>query len=65
MEIQTAFCNLQSKIKSKNLSIFNGNLFSLSKDFGKVLAVLTELNTNFFVGITKSRISKFDFSPTI
>ena len=59
------FCNLQGKIKSKSVTIFHHNVCSLSKNFDQPNALLTELDIDFdFIGITKSRISKTNFSPT-
>ena len=59
------FCNLQGNIKSKSLSIFHHNVCSLSKNFDQLHALLTELDIDFdFIGITESRISKTNFSPT-
>ena len=58
------FCNLQGNIKSKSLSIFHHNVCSLSKNFDQLHALLAELDIDFdFMGITKSRISKTNFSP--
>ena len=57
------FCNLQSNIKSKSLSIFHPNVCFLSKNFDQLHALLTELDIDFdFIGITESR--KANFSPT-
>ena len=59
------FCNLQDNIKSKSLSIVHHNVCSLSKNFDQLNALLTELDIDFdFIGITESRISKTNFSPT-
>ena len=59
------FCSLQGNIKSKSLSIFHHNVCSLSKNFDQLHALLTELDIDFdFIGITESRISKTNFSPT-
>ena len=59
------FCNFQGNIKSKSLSIFHQNVCSLSKTFDQLHALLTELDIDFdFIGITESRISKTNFSPT-
>ena len=59
------FCNLQGNIKSKSLSIFHHNVCSLSKKFDQLHTLLTELDIDFdFIGTTKSRISKTNFSPT-
>ena len=59
------FCKLQGNIKSKSLSIFHHNVCSLSKNFDQLHALLTELDIDFdFIGITESRISKTNFSPT-
>ena len=59
------FCNLQSNIKSKSVSIFHHNVCSLSKNFDQLHALLTELDIDFdIIGITESRISKTSFSPT-
>ena len=59
------FCNLQSHLKSKSLSIFQPNVCSLSKNFDQLHALLTELGIEFdFIGMTESRISKINFSPT-
>ena len=59
------FCNLQNQLKSKSLSIFHPNVCSLSKNFDQLHALLTELGIEFdFIGMTESRISKINFSPT-
>ena len=59
------FCNLQSIFKSKGLSIFYLNICSLIKHFDQLHALLTELDIDIdFIGITESRISKNNFSPT-
>ena len=59
------FCNLPGNIKSKSLSILHHNVCSLSKHFDQLHALLTELDIDFeFIGITESRISKTNFSPT-
>ena len=58
------FCNIPGNIKSKSLSIYHHNVCSLSKDFDQLHALLKELAIDFeFIGITKSRISKTNFSP--
>ena len=58
------FCNLPGNIKSKSLSIYHHNVCSLSKDFDQLHALLKELAIDSeFIGITKSRISKTNFSP--
>ena len=45
--------------------MFHHNVCSLSKNFDQLNALLTELDIDFdFIGITKSRISKTNFSPT-
>ena len=59
------FCNLQSIFKSKGLSIFYPNICSLIKHFDQLHALLTGLDIDIdFIGITESRISKNNFSPT-
>ena len=59
------FCNLQSNIKAKGVSIFNGNVCSVSKNFDQLHAIMAELDIDFdVIGITKSRISKTNFSAT-
>ena len=59
------FCNLPGNIKSRSLSIFHHNVCSLSKNFDQLHALLTKLDIDFdFIGITKSCISKTNFSPT-
>ena len=59
------FSKLQSSIKPKSLSIFYHNVCSLSKIFDQLHALMTKLNIDFdFIGITKSRIWKINFSPT-
>ena len=51
------FCNLPGNIKSKSLSIFHHNVCFLSKNFGQLHALLTEIDIDFdFMGITESRI---------
>ena len=58
------FCNLPGNIKSKSLSMYHHNVSSLSKDFDQLHALLKELAIDSeFIGITKSRISKTNFSP--
>ena len=58
------FCNLPGNIKSKSLSIYHHNFYPLSKDFDQLHALLKELAIDFeFIRITKSRISKTNFSP--
>ena len=64
IEIQNT-CNLPVNIKSKSFSIFHHNISSLSKNSDQLHALLTELDADFdFIGITETRISKTDFSPT-
>ena len=59
------FCNLPGNIKSRSLSIFHHNVCSLSKNFDQLHALLTKLDIDFdIIGITESRISKTNFSPT-
>ena len=59
------FCNLQGNIKSKSLTIFHHNVCSLSKNVDQLHALLTELDIDLdFIWITKSRISKTNFSRT-
>ena len=53
------FCNLPGNIKSKSLSILHHNVCSLSKHFDQLHALDFD-----FIGITESRISKTNFSPT-
>ena len=63
--VPSYFCNLTGNIKSKSLSIFHHNVCSLSKNFYQPHALLTKLDIDFdFIGITESRISKTNFSPT-
>ena len=51
------FCNLPGSIKSKSLSIFHHNVCFLSKNFGQLHVLLTEIDIDFdFMGITESRI---------
>ena len=64
-EIQNTFATFQTTSKSKRLWIFHLNVCSLSKNFDQLHALLPELDTDLdFIGITKTRISKTDFSPT-
>ena len=59
------FCNFPGNIKSRSLSIFHHNVCSLLNNFDQLQALLTKFDIDFdFIGITKSRISKTNFSPT-